>query len=194
MLIDPVFAGALQSGTAVVVLLSALAKWRRPAAFRDALAAWHLLPVVLAGPAAIAITATETLGAFALLLREMRAAGATLLIALFALFAAGLAINILRGHTNIDCGCSGLTGLAGDAGGSGGSDQGAPRGIGWWHVARAVLFAGLVSTAYIQPVARNVVWLDYFTLFFAALFVVCALLTLDALIVNGPRLHQLRNS
>lgn len=188
MQIDPVLASAAQSGAAIIVLLGALAKWRRPAAFRDALAAWQIAPEILAWPGAIAIAASETLGALALLCRETRVDGATLLIALFALFAAGLALNILRGHTDIDCGCSGLASLA---------QRGAnavPRGIGWWHVARLGLLAALTATAYLDSTARPTVSFDYLTLLFAVLSIVCVLLTLDALIANGPKLEHLRNS
>ena len=188
MQIDPVLASAAQSGAAIIVLLGALAKWRRPAVFRDALSAWQIVPSMLVWPGAIAITAAETLGALALLCKETRQDGATLLIALFALFAAGLAVNILRSHTDIDCGCSGLASLA-----PGGRDA-IPRGIGWWHVARLGFLATLTATAYLERTARPAVSFDYFTLLFAVLSIVCVLLTLDALIANGPKLEHLRNS
>lgn len=191
MQIDPVLAGAAQAIAAIVVLLGALAKWRRPTTFRDAIAAWRIVPEVLAWPGAIAIVAVETLGPLALLSKETRFGGATLLIALFALFAAGLAVNILRGHTDIDCGCSGLASLV-----PSGPDatSHAPRGIGWWHVARLGLLAALTGTAYLESTTRPIVWFDYLTLSFAVLSIVCALLVLDALIANGPKLEHLRNS
>ncbi|WP_321912168.1 MauE/DoxX family redox-associated membrane protein [Paraburkholderia sp. J11-2] len=188
MQIDPVLASAAQSGAAIIVLLDALAKWRRPAAFRNALAAWQIVPEALVRPGAIAIAAAETLGALALLCRQARLEGATLLIVLFALFAAGLVVNILRGHTDIDCGCSGLASVA-----PGGLDT-IPRGIGWWHVARLGFLAALTATAYLERTARPAVSFDYLTLLFAVLSIVCALLTLDALIANGPKLEHLRNS
>lgn len=183
MQIDPVLGDAAQAGVAVVVLLSALGKWRQPDAFRATLAAWQIVPTALVGIVALAVAWAETSGALALLAGETRVFGATVLIALFTLFAMGLVVNIVRGHTDIDCGCGGLA-----------SSADAPRGIGWWHVGRAALFAALTCTAYATPVARAIVWFDYVTLAGSVLLIVCALLTLDALIANGPKLQHLRNS
>ena len=50
------------------------------------------------------------------------------------------------------------------------------------------------SQALVEPGARAVVWFDYLTLFFSVLLIVCALLTVDVLLANGPRLSHLRNS
>ncbi len=54
--------------------------------------------------------------------------------------------------------------------------------------------AALAATALIEPGARAVVWFDYLTLFFSVLLIVCALLTVDVLLANVPRLSHLRNS
>ncbi|MPW20908.1 methylamine utilization protein MauE [Paraburkholderia sp. CNPSo 3157] len=192
MMIDPVLATGAQASTAIVVLLGAVAKWRRPAAFRQALAGYRLLPDALTAPAAFVITATETVGAAALLFPDTRMFGAIALIALLLAFAAGLAFNIVRGHTDIDCGCSGFA--ATQAATQAAMQANPPRGIGWFHVARALLLAALAATAFIEPAARSIVWFDYLTLFFAALLIVCALLTFDVLLANVPRLSHLRNS
>jgi hypothetical protein len=187
MMIDPVLTTAAQAGTAIVVLLGAVAKWRRPAAFRTALAQYHLLPDALVAPAAFAITAAETIGAGALLFPDTRMVGAIVLTALLIAFACGLAINIARGHTDIDCGCS-FSAAVNTA------RRDTPQGIGWWHVARALLLAAFAATALLDPALRAIVWFDYLTLFFSVLLIVCALLTLDVLLANLPRLTHLRNS
>ncbi|WP_322053138.1 MauE/DoxX family redox-associated membrane protein [Paraburkholderia bannensis] len=184
MMIDPVLATGMQAGTAVVVLLGAFAKWRGLAVFCRALGGYGLLPDLLIAPVAVAIPAAETLGATALLFPVTRIIGAAVLVALLLAFAVALALNIVRGHTDIDCGCSGF----------GASQASAPRGIGWPHVARALLLAALVATAFIESSARQIVWFDYLTLFFAVLLIVCALFIVDALIANAPRLSHLRNS
>ncbi|KVC67846.1 MauE/DoxX family redox-associated membrane protein [Burkholderia stagnalis] len=184
MTIDPVLATGAQAGAAIVVLLGAAAKMRRPAAFRDALGGYRLLPDALTAPAAFALPLAEAFGAAALLFPDTRTIGAGVLVALLLAFAAALAINILRGHTDIDCGCSGFAATRPDA----------PRGIGGFHVARALLLAALAATAFAEPAARAVVWFDYLTLFFAVLLIVCTLLTADVLLANVPRLSHLRNS
>ena len=61
MMLDPVLATGAQASTAIVVLLGAVAKWRRPAAFRQALGDYRLLPDALTAPAAIAIAAGGSL-------------------------------------------------------------------------------------------------------------------------------------
>ncbi|WP_322023745.1 MauE/DoxX family redox-associated membrane protein [Burkholderia sp. BCC1977] len=184
MTLDPVLATSAQAGAAVVVLLGAFAKMRRPAAFRQALAGYRLLPDALAAPTAFAIPLAEVVCAAALLFRDTRLTGALGLIALLLVFAAGITINILRGHTDIDCGCSGFTAARADA----------PRGIGWLHVARVLLLVALAATALVEPGSRAVVWFDYLTLFSSVLLIVCALLTVDVLLANVPRLSHLRNS
>ncbi|TCW79817.1 methylamine utilization protein MauE [Burkholderia sp. SRS-46] len=188
MMIDPVLATGAQAGMAIVVLLGAVAKMRRPAAFRDALGGYRLLPGALIAPAAFALPLAETLGAAALLFPDTRTFGAGVLVALLLAFAVALAINILRGHTDIDCGCSGFAATRPAA------RADAPRGIGWFHVARALLLAALAATAFVEQATRAIVWFDYLTLCFAVLLIVCALLTADVLLANVPRLSHLRNS
>lgn len=192
MQLDPVLAGAAQSGVATSMLLAALAKARKARAFRRALGAYHLLPDALVTPAAFLIIAAEALGAVALLFPISRTAGAAVSSALLAAFAAALAINIVRGHTAIDCGCFafGATDAATDASTHG---RTAP-GVGWWHAARALLLATLAATAFAQPGDRAITPLDDLTLCAAVLLIVCTLLTLDALLANLPRLDHLRNS
>lgn len=188
MMIDPVLATAAQASTAVVALLAAVAKWRRPAAFRRALDGYGLLPESLTAFIAFAIPLAEAPGAIALLFPDTRTIGAFVLVALLITFAAALGFNILRGHTDIDCGCSGF------ASSEAPSSADTPHGIGWFHVARALLLAALAATAFIEPSTRSIVWFDYLTLFFAVLLIVCALLIVDVLLANMPRLSHLRNS
>ncbi|HEM8493762.1 methylamine utilization protein MauE [Burkholderia multivorans] len=198
MTIDPVLATSAQAGAAAVVLLGAVAKLRAPVAFRDALAGYRLLPDALVAPAALAIPLAEALGAAALLFPDTRTAAAIGLIALLLAFAAALAANILRGRTDIDCGCTGFAGVRaapGDAApGAAASGDGTPRRIGWLHVARVLLLVALVATALLAPDTRAVVWFDYLTLFFSVPLIVCALLTVDVLLANVPRLTAMRNS
>ncbi|MBU9161310.1 MauE/DoxX family redox-associated membrane protein [Burkholderia multivorans] len=193
MTIDPVLATSAQAGAAAVVLLGAVAKLRAPVAFRDALAGYRLLPDALVAPAALAIPLAEALGAAALLFRDTRTAAAIGLIALLLAFAAALAANILRGRTDIDCGCTGFAGVRAVPGAPASGD-GTPRRIGWPHVARVLLLVALVATALLAPDTRAVVWFDYLTLFFSVPLIVCALLTVDVLLANVPRLTAMRNS
>ena len=180
MTLDPVLATSAQAGAAVVVLLGAFAKMRRPAAFSQALAGYRLLPDALTAPVAFAIPLAEAIGAALLFPIRARPARS--------------ACRVARGLRRRDCDQSParphrhrlrLFRLRG------GADA---RGIGWLHVGRVLLLAALAATALVEPGARAVVWFDYLTLFFSVLLIVCALLTVDVLLANAPRLSHLRNS
>ena len=183
MTLDPVLATSAQAGAAVVVLLGAFAKMRRPAAFSQALAGYRLLPDALTAPVAFAIPLAEAIGAAALLFPDTRTAGAIGLVALLVAFAAAIAINLLRGHTDIDCGCSGFAAARTDA---------ARHRLAARRARAAARRAGRDRAR--RAGARAVVWFDYLTLFFSVLLIVCALLTVDVLLANAPRLSHLRNS
>lgn len=98
------------------------------ARFRDAVAGYRLVPGALVPVAAIVLVVAEVCIGLALLLPSLRIAalaGAGLL----ALFAAAIAINLLRGRRDVDCGCN----------------LGAvPQPIGWGLVARNLALAALL--------------------------------------------------
>lgn len=97
---------ALASRVAVSILLivASIEKLSRPGAFRDALAGYRIVPARALGIAAIGIPLLEfALGAG--LLAGVRAAviGA---IALLLGYTAAMGVNLARGRSHIDCGCS----------------------------------------------------------------------------------------
>ncbi|CDY75438.1 Methylamine utilization protein MauE [Caballeronia glathei] len=183
-MLDPVILMVSLATIAIVVLLGAAAKLREPAKFSDTLAAYHLLPPFALTPVAYAIPALEALGAVGLLFPATRLAAACVVIALFAVFGTALAINVVRGNTDIDCGCAGFTA----------STREAPKKIGWWHVARVAVLAAVASAALVTQDPRPIVWFDYFTAAAGTLCAVAAMLTLDMLLANLPKLESLRNS
>jgi hypothetical protein len=183
-MLDPVVLMVCVATVAIVVLLGAAAKLREPAKFGASLAAYRLLPSFAVAPLAYAVPVLEAAGALGLLFSATRTGSALLLIALFAAFGIALAINVLRGNTDIDCGCAGFTA----------SSREAPKGIGWWHVGRVAALAALACVPLIAQDPRPVVWFDYLTVGAGTLFAVAAMLTLDVLLANLPKLESLRNS
>jgi hypothetical protein len=183
-MLDPVVLMVCIAAVAIVVLIGAAAKLREPAKFAASLAAYRLLPSVAVTPMAYAVPVLEALGATGLLFPATRIVSAALLITLFAAFGGALAINILRGNTDIDCGCAGFAA----------SSRAAPKQIGWWHVARVGLLSVAASVALVAQDARAIVWFDYVTVGAGTLFAVAAMLTLDVLLANLPKLEHLRNS
>jgi uncharacterized membrane protein YphA (DoxX/SURF4 family) len=97
------FVTAVRIATALIFLTAALGKMRRWSAFEGVLANYRLLPEALNRPAAWLLPPAEILLALALALglpdAEIAASG------LLSVFAAAMAINLMRGRRYIDCGC-----------------------------------------------------------------------------------------
>jgi Methylamine utilisation protein MauE len=182
-MIDSVILMVCIASAAIIALASAAPKLRDTSRFRASLEAFALLPSFTLTPLSIAFPVLEAAGAIGLLFADTRVASAIVLIALFALFGTALAINVLRGHTDIDCGCSGFIASART-----------PKSIGWWHVARAFALASLVALPLLPEATRALVWFDYLSAAACTLFAVAAWFTLDVLLVNLPKLDSLRNS
>lgn len=95
----------VQIGIGLLFAGGGIAKLVHRRAFADAIAAYRLLPLALIAPVAIVLPLAELAVGAALVCRlgaiAIVAGGALLL-----LFTAGIAINLLRGRTEIDCGCN----------------------------------------------------------------------------------------
>ncbi|ABQ69599.1 hypothetical protein HY78_09290 [Rhizorhabdus wittichii DC-6] len=122
-------------------LLGGLAKAKDFAGFTGTLAAYMLVPEALLVPAAAAIVAVElAAGAAAIAavaIGSQAAMGA--IAALLLVYAAAMAVNIVRGRTHIDCGCLGF-----------GTSRAS---LGWELVARNMLLAAVALAAAALPVA-----------------------------------------
>ena len=108
--IDPVVGASLCGSFALLFAVAGAHKLRAPAAFAETLAGYRLLPAGLVGPASLLLPALECLVAAALLVPASRAAAAVAGAALLAGYAAAMAINLLRGRRQLDCGCLGPRG------------------------------------------------------------------------------------
>ncbi len=104
-LFDPVLVWIARLTMVVLFAAAGLSKLRRPAAFREAVAAYDLLPRSTVASTAAVLAAAEVIGAMLLLWPAGRVAGAVLLGVMLLIFSAAVAINIARGRTDIDCGC-----------------------------------------------------------------------------------------
>lgn len=96
----------LQLAFGFIFLVSAADKWLRWEGFKAAVAGYRLVPAAVAPLGAGAIGILETLVGLGLasgISRRLSIFGGALLLSFFAL---AIAINLLRGRTNIDCGCS----------------------------------------------------------------------------------------
>lgn len=149
MMLDPTLAltGALI--LAVVFGSAGPPKLTSRDAFQGVLANYRLLPQPLIAPIAVALPCAEILIAIGLVVPATRSIAALCAALLLLLFAAAMAINLLRGRRDIDCGCA--MGLLRER-------------IGWPLVARNLLLAAVALViAWGVPVARPLGWLDVVT-------------------------------
>ncbi|WP_165857259.1 MauE/DoxX family redox-associated membrane protein [Marinobacter sp. JSM 1782161] len=75
--------------------------------FQGFLADYELLPESLVRPAGMALVALEGVTVLALVFAASRPIGLFLAIALLALYATAIGINLRRGNRRIECGCGG---------------------------------------------------------------------------------------
>jgi hypothetical protein len=75
--------------------------------FAGVVAAYRIAPVSWAEAVGVALPGLQILAAVALMVPRLAVPGAGLALALLLLFTAAITLNLLRGRTNIDCGCGG---------------------------------------------------------------------------------------
>lgn len=151
---DPVLGHACAAALAIVLLVGAWHKLADLDAFRFAVERYRLLPGPAARVAALALPLAEALAGAMLLLPATRGTGAALGAALLVLVSAAVAANLLRGRSDIECGC-----------GAPGSGQR----LSWALVARNATLLVALGVAAAPERSRELVWLDAFTTAFSAL-------------------------
>ena len=129
------FAIAIRVLVALVFLTAALGKIRHRRVFQGVVANYRLLPQVLVPVFALLLPPAEAVLAAALVFAPPAwpEAGAALLLMLFA---AAMAINILRGRRHIDCGCF---------------QSALKQTLNWSLVARNVALASLLAASGLIP-------------------------------------------
>jgi hypothetical protein len=147
MPLDPTLALAGALLLAAVFGSAGPAKLMARDAFVGVVANYRLLPDRLVTPFALALPCLEIAVALGLLLPTTRSVAALLAAALLLLFALAMAVNLLRGRRDIDCGCA--IGRLRER-------------IGWPLVTRNLLLTlvALVLT-WGQPAPRALEWLDF---------------------------------
>ena len=179
-MLDPVAASALCAVLSVIFLTGAWHKLRDPALFQANVENYRLLPDVLARPAAILLPVWELAAGVLVLFESMRMVGAVLAIGLLSVVTAAVIINLLRGRTEIDCGCGSLGGHVGD------------QTLNWGLPARNAVLALAAVLVLREDAARALVWIDYLSVAGGTLGLLGLYVTANQLMANSPRLHALR--
>jgi hypothetical protein len=178
---DPVVASVLSAVLSVIFLTGAWQKLRDPALFRANVENYRLLPDGLAWPAAMLLPVWELAAGALLLFDPTRSAGAMLTVGLLSVVTGAVIINLMRGRTEIDCGCGSLGGHVGD------------QTLSWGLPARNALLAAAAMLVMREDAARTLVWIDYLSVAGGTLGLLGLYVTANQLMANHPRLHALRN-
>lgn len=148
-MLDPVVGTLIIGGAALLFASAAAHKFRGLARFTEIFAAYRVFPQALARPLAWAIPCLELGISAGLLWAPARGRAIPAAIAVLIAYAAGIAVNLLRGRVDLDCGC----GAARDR-----------REIAAWMVWRNLILAGAVGVALLPWSARSLDWTDFLTL------------------------------
>ncbi len=152
-LFDPTLQWTLSLLLAGMWVVAAASKLANRDAFRGILHNYRLLPEGVERPVAEMLPILELLLAFGLLLPPARPWAAIASALLLLLFAAAMGVNILRGRTEIDCGC--FIGVV-------------RQRIGWSLVLRNLLLAVAVLPLLGEGSGRSLLWLDLVTILAAS--------------------------
>jgi hypothetical protein len=175
--VDPAIRLVLRAGLALLLATAALHKLGDMRSFRGAVSAYGLLPAALVPVASAVVPLAEVIAALLLAHPGTPAAGGVLAAVLVTIYAAAMAINLVRGRRDVDCGCGGPA---------------ARHAIGWGLVARNGLLAA-AGLAMLPPVdARPLVWMDAVTVGAATAALAACHAAALRMLALGPALARLR--
>lgn len=174
--IDPAVGALLAVALAAIFAWSAAMKFADLDVFEGATANYRLLPRRVVRTVSRAVPLCECSGAAALLLPSTRAIGVVCLMLLLGVFTAAIAINLMRGRTNIDCGCFGPA---------------VRQSLSAWLLGRNALLFVLAALATAPRSTRPLAWIDGVTIGLGATALVLLYASANYALGNAPRTRAL---
>jgi uncharacterized membrane protein len=153
-MIDPVVHYLLVCLLALVFVQGGAAKLTARDEFQGVVSSYRLLPPALVPAFAALLPFVELAAGIGVILPATRHPGAALAIALLAMFALAMAINLARGRTEIDCGCF---------------KSGFRQTISGWLVGRNLLLAAGAALLWLPAGGRTIGNFDVFLVIAASL-------------------------
>ncbi len=175
--VDAVFIQVAALLLSWLFLSTAWHKLSRPGLFKGVIDSYRLLPFPAHLLHSVVLGIVEAAVGLGLLLALTRPWAGILSMALLAVYAAAIAINLLRGNSDLDCGCSGPFGS---------------QPISWYLVGRNFVLIAIAGMTLFSPSLRTLNWLDWTTTGFAALLAVLAYHGAEVLVENQGKLNTLR--
>jgi len=176
---DPIFGGTLCGALALLFLVAAAHKLRDPEAFRAQLDDYRLVPGRATPAVAAAVVAGELATGLAFLAPSLRAAADGAALALLGVYSAAIAVNLLRGRRDIDCGCSGPA---------------LRQPLSPWLLVRNALLAG-VALACLAPLrTRSLIWVDGVSMLGGVAVLALLYAASNRLLASAPAFARLQDS
>lgn len=151
-MIDPVVHITLRVGLALLFAAAAFHKWSDRERFAATLQQYRLLPEWSVRVFATLLMLLEAGLAIALLLPSLCHTASFIAGCLLGIYSAAIAVNLLQGRFEIDCGCLGPN---------------ARVSLSWWLVARNGLLLLIAVAIWLPQSGRTLHWLDGLTVLFA---------------------------
>jgi len=170
--VDPVVSWIAALAVALLFAAAALHKLRDWSRFSGIVGDYRLLPSALVIPGAALIVLLEVATVALLLAPALRPVGGLLAGTLLVVYALGIAINLQRGRTTLDCGCVSAAHR---------------RRIDRSMVVRNLLLAASMLLVVVPSTARGVTPLDLLTIAGVTTVVVLLYLTTDTLAAVAPQ-------
>jgi hypothetical protein len=174
---DPVFDTTLRGALALLFFSAALHKLRAPAEFHGTLAEYRLLPGWATRIAAVLIVSGELAAATMLVLPSLRASGAVVAFLLLCAYTSAIAVNLLRGRREINCGCSGAA---------------LRQPISAWLLARNAALAAMALLCLLPAHGRALVWIDGASVLGGVLVLAAVYVSSNRMLAIAPLLERLR--
>ena len=176
-MIDPILHRPVLAALAMVLLAGAVGKIRDLSGWYHAVEQFGLLTAGLIRPAGLFILTTEFASGLLLLLPFARVAGAVLAIILLVIVTTAMLANVLRGRTDINCGCGGL---------------GVDQHLSWGVVCRNLILLACASLLLFPELPRAYSVVEQIFSVAGALALAGLYATANQILATQPRLSDLR--
>jgi uncharacterized membrane protein YphA (DoxX/SURF4 family) len=174
--VDPAVSSLLALGLGAIFIAGAAPKLKARDLFVDIVQAYGLLPIPLVAVAAFMIAVMELIVGIGLIIPITRELAAPLGLLLLALVTAAVIVNLLRGNSELSCGCGGAS---------------ADQHLSWTLVGRNLLLACLLGMLLLPIEVRTWSVLDYGTAIIGAAMTFGLYAAFNQLLANAPRIASL---